>query len=328
MRYHKYEVFKELFLLHKLYQKWVFLASFCKIFKKLCENLILIAIIIPRIYKKGMELKKNLYILSDKELKRDGNILKIDDNKIPISMVANVYLFSNATITKGAQNLLLKNKRSIFYFNKRYELSGILSGSFFNNYVNRRIKQYENMNNLDVAKKIVEIKIKTIEEVFELKLPDVEFDKIDNYQTLLGFEGVNSSAMFNAFKKELEKINIKEFKKREYKPAKDRINGLLSFLYTLYYSFVYGELVALGFDPYVGMFHRKRGDHAVLCSDVMEEARVHLTKLAVGILEEIYPDGFDGIYLNYEARKKVVSAFDKFLVSYENKILKYLITTF
>jgi len=280
------------------------------------------------IYKKGIVLKKNIYIFSNKELKREYNTLKIDDKKIPISMIANVYIFSNAKITKSARNLLLRNKRSIFYFNKKYELIGILSPSFFNNYVNRRIKQYENMNNLEVAKKVVEIKIKTIEKVFKIDFPQKNFKEIKTYQELLGVEGIFSSVMFNEFRKELNKLGIKEFKKREYRPVKDKINGLLSFLYTLYYSFVYGELVALGFDPYVGFLHRKRGDHAVLCSDVMEEARVYLTKLALEILKEIYPDGFDEIYLNNESRKKAVLKFDKFLLEYENSILKYLITKF
>ena len=273
-------------------------------------------------------MKKNLYILNDKELKREYNTLKIDDKKIPISMIANVYIFSNAKITRSAKNLLLRNKRSIFYFNKKYELIGILSPSFFNNYVNRRIKQYENMNNLEVAKKVVEIKIKTIEKVFELGFPKKDFKEIKTYQELLGVEGIFSAAMFEKFKKELNKLGIKEFKKREYRPVKDRVNGLLSFLYTLYYSFVYADLVSLGFDPYVGFLHRKRGEHAVLCSDVMEEARVYLTKLALDILKNIYSNGFDGIYLNNEARKKVILEFDKFIINYENSILKYLITKF
>lgn len=273
-------------------------------------------------------MKKNIYILNDKELKREYNILKIDDKKIPISVIANVFIFSNAKITRSAKNLLLRNKRSIFYFDKRNELVGILSPSFFNNYVNRRIKQYQNINNLDIAKKIVEIKTNTIQKLFDVKFPTKNFSEISSHQELLGVEGSASAYMFQSFKKQLNKLDIKEFTKREYKPVKDRVNGVLSFLYTLYYSFVYGELVSLGFDPYAGFIHIKKGDHAVLCSDVMEEARVYLTKLAIEILEDIYEYGFDGLYLNKEARKKVILKFDEFLIDYENSILKYLITKF
>lgn len=273
-------------------------------------------------------MKKNIYVLSDLEIKREANVLKLDGVRIPISMIANVFMFSNAKITKSAKNLLLRNKRAVFYFNKRYELIGILSSSFFNNYVNRRIKQYKKMNSLEIAKNIVKVKLETIKNVFEIKIPDKDFDEINSYQELLGVEGFMSSLMFQAFKKELEKLNIKEFKKREYRPVNDRVNALLSFLYTLYYSFVYSELVSLGFDPYVGFLHRKRGEHAVLCSDVMEEARVYLTKLSIEILKDIYPKGFDGIYLNKEARKLVISKFDEFLINYENQILKYLISKF
>ena len=273
-------------------------------------------------------MKRNIYILNEVEMKREGNVLKIDGVKIPISAINNVFVFSNASITKGAKSLILKNKRAIFYLNSRYELVGILVGPFFNNYVNRRIKQYENRNSLEIAKEIVLLKLKAIEKVFGVELPKKDFNSINSYQELLGVEGVGSSLMFKAFKKEIEKIGIKEFQKREYRPVKDRVNSLLSFLYTLYYAFVYSELAAFGFDPYVGFLHKKKGEHAVLCSDVMEEARVYLTYLAIEILKEIYPEGFDGLYLNKEYRKKVILMFDEFLLNYENNILKRLITLF
>ena len=273
-------------------------------------------------------MKRNIYILNEVEMKREGNILKIDGVKIPISYVNNVFVFSNASITKSARNLLLRNKRAIFYLNSRYELIGILTNSFFNNYVNRRIKQYENKNSLEIAKIIVKQKLIAIENIFKIEIPKKNFNEIKSYQELLGVEGVGSSLMFKAFRNEIEKLGIKEFKKREYRPVRDRVNSLLSFLYTLYYSFVYSELVAFGFDPYVGFLHRKKGNHAVLCSDVMEEARVHLTFLAVKILREIYPNGFDEIYLNKDYRKIVILMFDEFLLNYENNILKKLITLF
>ena len=275
-----------------------------------------------------MNMKKNVYLLSDLELRREGNVLTIDGTKIPISMINSVFIFSNAKITRSARNLILRNKRAVFYFNKRYELVGILSNSFLNNYVNRRIKQYENINSLEIAKNIVKIKLDTIEKIFNVDLPKKDFKDIKSYQELLGVEGISSNLMFQIFKKELESLGIREFKKREYRPVKDRVNGILSFLYTLYYSFIYGELVSFGFDPYAGFLHRKRGQHAVLCSDVMEEARVYLTKLAIEILKDIYPKGFEGIYLDKEGRKFLLSKFDNFVLNYENRILKYLISIF
>jgi len=137
----------------------------------------------------------------------------------------------------------------------------------------------------------------------------------------LDFKNENDEK-YKKFKEELQDIGIDEFKKREYRPVKDRVNGLLSFLYTLYYSFLHSVVVSEGFDPYIGFLHIKRGRHLAFVSDMMEEARIYLTKLAVEILEEVYPDGFDGLYLDYETRKIVLKKFDNFIETYENTLLK------
>ncbi len=78
----------------------------------------------------------------------------------------------------------------------------------------------------------------------------------------------------------------------------------------------------VGFDPFIGFLHQKRGTHAVFASDVMEEARVYLTFLSLDILEKVYENGFDGLYLKKEARKEVLRDFDRFILNYENSILK------
>jgi len=127
--------------------------------------------------------------------------------------------------------------------------------------------------------------------------------------------------MFAKFKEELEKREIFEFKKRTYRPVEDRINGVLSFLYTLYYSYLYAEVIAEGLDPYVSFLHIKRGTHAALVSDLMEEARVLLTWLLLEFIEEIYEDKFEELYLTPEGRKIVLKEFDAFVQSYENSVL-------
>lgn len=268
-------------------------------------------------------MKRNLYITSNIELKRDGNILKIDNKKIPISMVNNVMIMGNATLTNGARNLLLKNNRTIFFMNYRYETIGILTPPLGSDY-RFRIKQYQNQNNIEIAKLIVLRKIEAIENFSGKSLQRYKnrLEKVDNLQSILGIEGSATTYMYDKFREQLNEIMIYEFKSRNYRPVKDKINSLLSFLYTLYYNFFFAEVVGAGFDAYIGFLHQKRGRHAVLVSDLMEEARVYLTQLAVEILKEIYHNGFEGLYLTIEGRKFVIKKFDEFILSYENSLLK------
>jgi len=268
-------------------------------------------------------MKYNLYVVSKKELKRDGNTLKIDNKKIPLSMIKNVFIFSNAHITDSARNLLLRNSKPIYFLDYKYNLIGMLVNSHFDSNYRVRLLQYKNHQNLDLAKFIVLKKIEAIEEYTNsLNRFKDKLKKADSLNSVLGVEGSVSTFMFKKFKEELEKIGIDEFKKREYRPVKDRVNSLLSFLYTIYYAYLYSEVISEGFDPYIGFLHIKRGKHAAFVSDIMEEARVKLTFLAIKILKEFFEDGFDGIYLKNEARKEVLKEFDNFLVSYENSILK------
>jgi CRISPR-associated protein Cas1 len=199
----------------------------------------------------------------------------------------------------------------------------MLVNSHFDSNYKLRLRQYENFGNIEFAKLIVLKKLETIEKYTSaMDRYKKKIEKVKTLNEILGIEGSASAYMFLKFKEELEKIGIFEFTKRVYRPVKDRINGLLSFLYTLYYSYLYGEVISEGFDPFIGFLHIKRGKHAVFVSDMMEEARVELTFLAVEILKDIYEDGFEGIYLNSDARKYVLRKFDKFILNYENSLLK------
>jgi len=269
-------------------------------------------------------MKKNIYITSNQDITRSNNILKIGDRKLPLSVINNLFIIGYAKLSQGAKNLLLKNNRTIFYLNNKYELIGISHPPIFSSDYRVRLLQYENRNNLELAKFIVLKKIEAIEDYTNksLKRYKEKLNTTTNLNEILGVEGNSTIYMYKKFREELQDIGIDEFKKREYRPVKDRVNGLLSFLYTLYYSFLHSVVVSEGFDPYIGFLHIKRGRHLAFVSDMMEEARIYLTKLAVEILEEVYPDGFDGLYLDYETRKIVLKKFDNFIETYENTLLK------
>ena len=268
-------------------------------------------------------MKYNLYITNNQEIKRDGSTIKIENKKIPLSVIKNVFVIGNSSITKSARNILLKHSKPIYFFDYKYNLLYMVINDHFNSNYKIRLAQYQNFNNLELAKFIVLKKIEEIEKyTFSMDRYKNQLNETNNLNSILGIEGNASIYMFKKFREKLEEIGISDFKKREYHPVKDKINGLLSFLYSLYYTYLYTEIISEGFDPYIGFLHIKRGKHAVFVSDMMEEARVKLTFLAVDILKDIYEDGFDELYLNTESRKFVLKEFDNFLNSYENTLLR------
>lgn len=270
------------------------------------------------------KMKRNIFITRELEIKREGNVLKIDDKKVPLSVVDNLFIIGRAKITRSATNLLLKNSRAIFYLDHKYELVSMVTPPTFSSDYRLRLKQYENFESLELAKFIVQKKIKAIEKFTQRSLQRYidKLETVESMNELLGVEGVASTYMFKKFKEMLAEEGIDVFKKREYRPTKDPVNGLLSFLYTLYYSFLFSVVISEGFDPYVGFLHKKRGKHSAFVSDMMEEARIELTQLAYEILIEIYPDGFEGNYVSQESRRLVLKKFDTFILNHENTLLK------
>jgi len=267
-------------------------------------------------------MKRNIYVVRNIEIKRDSNTLKLDNSKIPLSIVKNLFVIGNGKVSKSAQNLLLKNGKTIFYLSGRYQLLGILSPTFYSSDYKVRLKQYSRGRDLELSKYIVKSKIEAIERFVGRSLYR-HIKKLEDCKSLneiLGVEGIVSTYMFSKLKKELEAYGIFDFKKREYRPVKDRVNGVLSFLYTLYYSYLFAEIVSEGMDPYIGFLHIKRGRHAAFVSDMMEEARVELTELSIEILSEVYNDGFDGLYLTNDARRILLNKFDEFVQWYENSL--------
>ena len=268
-------------------------------------------------------MKKNIYVISNYTLKRDGNIIKIDNSKIPISLIHNIFIIGKATISRSAQNLLLKNNKMIFFLDNQYRLIGILSKTIYDSDYNLRLKQYQKAQNIKIASFIVKKKIEAIAKTTQKSMDRYlkKIDKVSSINELLGIEGIASNYMFAKFKERLEENGIYEFSKRSFRPAPDRVNALLSFLYTLYYSLAYAMLIGEKLDPYIGFLHTKRGKHAACASDIMEEARVYLTFLAIDILKEILEE-FNGKYLTYKGLKKVLNHFDNFVQNYQNNLIK------
>lgn len=103
---------------------------------------------------------------------------------------------------------------------------------------------------------------------------------------LRGYEGQAASLYFNVFSLHLRQQREDFlFTVRSKRPARDRINCLLSFAYALLRHDCIAALTATGLDPFLGYLHAERAARPALALDLMEEFRPLLAdRLAITLI--------------------------------------------
>ena len=136
-----------------------------------------------------------------------------------------------------------------------------------------------------------------------------------------GIEGEAAARYFEVFSLFVSTARRVEFPfgDRNRRPPLDRVNALLSYLYTLLRFDAAGALAAHGLDPAVGFLHRDRPGRDGLALDLMEELRAPLAdRLALALInrQQIQARHFrsaetGAVLLTDEGRKEVLSAWQK-----------------
>ena len=141
--------------------------------------------------------------------------------------------------------------------------------------------------------------------------------KADDIDSLRGIEGDAAACYFSIF----DRLILKQkehffFHGRNRRPPKDRVNALLSFLYTLLAHDVQSALETIGLDPYVGFMHSDRPSRPGLALDMMEEFRPYLCdRLVLSLINrrqvnerDFIVQGNEGIVMSDAGRKTVIQA--------------------
>jgi CRISPR-associated protein Cas1 len=131
---------------------------------------------------------------------------------------------------------------------------------------------------------------------------------------LRGLEGASATIYFNLFDDMI--LRSKEeffFRTRNRRPPIDKVNALLSFIYTMLGNDCASALETVGLDAYVGFLHRDRPGRTSLALDLLEELRscvadrFVLTLINNGV---VVPGDFQtqengAVLLTLEGRRKV-----------------------
>jgi CRISPR-associated protein Cas1 len=137
---------------------------------------------------------------------------------------------------------------------------------------------------------------------------------------LRGIEGDAARLYFDVFNELIfsQKESFR-FEGRSRRPPTDRINCLLSFVYTLLVHDVRSALETVGLDPAVGFLHRDRPGRPGLSLDLMEEFRPFLgDRLVLSLVNrnQVRPEGFlrkksGGVFMDDVTRRTVLKTYQK-----------------
>ena len=142
----------------------------------------------------------------------------------------------------------------------------------------------------------------------------------ESIESLLGMEGTGARLYFSKFSSMIrdESLGSFDFNGRNRRPPRDPINCLLSYVYALLTKDLTAVAIAVGFDPYLGVFHRPRFGRPALALDLAEEFRPLVAESVVinvvnngEIGERDFVVRAGGVSLTQDGRRSVLSAYER-----------------
>ena len=135
-----------------------------------------------------------------------------------------------------------------------------------------------------------------------------------------GIEGDAARVYFEAFDHLIVREKDHFFMRgRSRRPPLDRVNCLLSFLYTLVLHDLRSALESVGLDPAVGYLHRDRPGRAGLALDLMEEFRPMADRLALSLVNLGQLQAGDFVFSDSGAVRMSDAARKTLLVAYQKR---------
>lgn len=268
-------------------------------------------------------------------VQKEGEVL-LD---VPCNKIEAVLIFGNVQFTTQAVHELFEHGIEMAILTRTGRLIGQLTSPMTKN-IELRVQQFKKYEDepfkLEFSKSIVQGKIANSlqvlrsfgynhpetdlkEEINGLGKAAIEVPKTTTGESLNGVEGSAARNYFNGFGKMI--LGEFGFTGRKKYPAPDPVNGLLSLGYTMVFNEISSLLDGLGFDPYLGYYHKIDYGRASLASDLLEEFRAPVSdRLTLKLInnrvlkqEDFYknPKG-EGVYLTREALKRYFAEYEDF----------------
>jgi len=282
-------------------------------------------------------------------LAKDGETVAVRIEKevrlrIPVHTLDSIVCFGNVGCSPFLMGFCAERDVTISFLTENGRFLARVQGPVSGNVLLRR-EQYRRADDLDfsagVARACITGKVANSRSVLQRGLRD-HGEKLENQDavregvnrlsaslrrlqerldldTLRGVEGDAAHVYFGIFDHLIVK-NKKEFsfRERSRRPPLDRMNCLLSFLYTLLMHDVRSALESVGLDPAVGYLHRDRPGRPGLALDMMEEFRPLADRLALSLVNRGQVKGRDftiseggAVRMSDTARKTLLATYQK-----------------
>ncbi|MBR4156864.1 MAG: type V CRISPR-associated endonuclease Cas1 [Bacteroidales bacterium] len=284
--------------------------------------------------------KRNLRVSNGEllleEVKEDGNVTL---TKMPFQKILMLFIVGHITITTPLIEKCKKfnvalvvvnfNLRPVFYWADSAEANYIL-----------RKKQYSlDKNDISIAKILVKNKIEnqigllkktrmkdelTVETISSLSRIHNIIDLQDDYNKLMGIEGLVSKKFFSAYYQKNNWIA------RRPRVKCDPINSTLDIGYTILFNYIECFVRMFGFDIYAGVYHRLWFKRKSLICDLMEPFRCVIDNAVRTAFnkkqcsEKDFKNEKGEWRLKYEKNKDYTKLFYDALMPYKTEVFKYI----
>ena len=249
--------------------------------------------------------------------------------------ISQLSLYGGVEITTPAMVELMQRGVPVIHYTHGGWFQGICLGTTHKN-VELRMHQFQCAMNpkrsILLARKAVAGKIKNCRTLMRrndqnrstsslnllAKLAD-DAETASSSESLLGIEGAAAECYFSRFANLLKEGGKDfSFEDRNRRPPKDPLNAVLSYLYGILVKDLFVTLLAVGFDPYLGFYHRPRYGRPALALDMMEEFRPLIAdSVAITLFnnEELSKKDFiktqAGVSLTSYGKKAVVGGYER-----------------
>lgn len=285
-------------------------------------------------------MKQCYYLYKSGRLQRKDNTLEIvykDKTKksIPIERVDNIYIMSEFDFNTSLLNFLSGFGVSIHFYN----YYGFYSGTYYpkESLVSGRllIKQVESYTNnakrLEIAKAFIEAASYNIYRnltyynnrgkdlcnyMKEIDFLRTQIKLVKDVPELMGIEGNIRKVYYKSWN-----IIINQdidFNKRIKNPPNNCINSLISYVNTIIYTRVLGEIYKTQLNPTISYLHEPSERRFSLCLDIAEIFKPIIADRLIfsmlnkkQITEKDFEDGLNFLYIKEKSRKEITRQIDE-----------------
>lgn len=294
---------------------------------------------------------KPIYIFSSGRLSRRQNTLFVETEEgkrpVPIKQVSEIYVFGEVELNKRLLEFLTQNHIPMHFYNRYDYYVGTYYPREFLSSGHLTLKQAEHYLKyplrMELAERFVTGSLENLRRVlgyYQRRGADLE-DAIDqirdlakaagraqNIPELMALEGNAREIYYHAWARFLPTDFALD--QRTRRPPTTPVNALVSFLNSLLYTALLGQIYQTHLDPRIGFLHETNYRRHSLNLDVAEVFKPTfvdrlifrlINRRQVGIKHFLREGG--GVFLNERGRKAVVKEWEAFLqTTYKHAVLK------